>query len=62
MPQNESEMNKRRMVRLSNEAAGQLTRECLQTALIRLLAEQEMDKISITGGRRFQNCFLFQLQ
>ena len=48
MPQNESEMNKRRMVRLSNEAAGQLTRECLQTALIRLLAEQEMDKISIT--------------
>lgn len=43
-----SELEKRNMTRLSNKAAGHLTRECLQTALIRLLSEKDMDKISIT--------------
>ena len=43
-----SEMEKRHQVRLSNKKASQLTQECLQTALIHLMAEKELDKISVT--------------
>lgn len=48
MSDERSEMAKRHMLRLSNEKASRLTRECLQTALIHLMAEKELDKISVT--------------
>ena len=48
MSDERSEMEKRHMLRLSNEKASRLTRECLQTALIHLMAEKELDKISVT--------------
>lgn len=43
-----SEMEKRSVVRLSNAKTNKLTRECLQTALIHLMAEKELDRISVT--------------
>lgn len=48
MADNRTEMEKRAVLRLSNEESNRITRECLQTALIILLSEKEMDKISIT--------------
>ena len=48
MSDERSEMEKRHMLRLSNEKASRLTREGLQTALIHLMAEKELDKISVT--------------
>ena len=48
MSDRKSEMEKRHVLRFSNEKANQLTRECLQTALIHLMAEKDLDKISIT--------------
>lgn len=48
MSKERTEMEKRNVLRLSNEKSNQLTRECLQIALIHLMAEKELDKISIT--------------
>ncbi len=43
-----SEMQKHNVLRLSNEESNRLTRECLQKALVRLLKEKSLEKISIT--------------
>lgn len=48
MPDERTEMEKRHVRRLSNEKASRLTRECLQTALIHLMAEKELDQITVT--------------
>ncbi len=44
----ETETRKRNILRYSNEESNRLTRECVETALIQLMKEQEFDKISIT--------------
>ncbi len=44
----QTEMEKHNVLRLSNQESNHLTRECLETALIRLLADKELEKISIT--------------
>ncbi|MGN1402827.1 MAG: TetR/AcrR family transcriptional regulator [Ruminococcus sp.] len=43
-----SEMQKRDVLRMSNEESNRLTRECLQTALIYLMHEKPFEKITIT--------------
>lgn len=43
-----TELEKRDIQRLSNEEANRLTRECIQEALIRLMAEKPFDRISVT--------------
>ncbi len=48
MSESITELERRRVVRLSNEKTNRLTRECLQTALIHLMAEKDLDKISVT--------------
>lgn len=48
MGESKNEMQKREILRLSNEESNRLTRECLQTALIYLMKEKPFDKISIT--------------
>ncbi|MCR5626242.1 MAG: TetR/AcrR family transcriptional regulator, partial [Lachnospiraceae bacterium] len=50
MPENlqKSEMEKHKVLRLSNQESNRLTRECLEIAMIRLLAEKDIEKISIT--------------
>lgn len=48
MSDNRTELEKRNVLRLSNEESNKITRECIQTALIHLLSEKDMDKISIT--------------
>lgn len=46
--QNKKETKKNETLRLSNQEANQITRECLQTALILLMSEKPFEKISIT--------------
>lgn len=48
MSEQKSELQKREVLRLSNEASNQLTRECLQTALLLLLEKKPLEKITIT--------------
>lgn len=48
MSDNRTELEKRNVLRLSNEESHRLTQECIQTAFISLLAEKEMDKITIS--------------
>ncbi len=43
-----TEMEKHNVLRLSNKKSNRITRECLETALLRLLTEKELGKISIT--------------
>lgn len=43
-----TELEKKEILRLSNEESNKLTKECLQTALIQLMNEKPFDKISIT--------------
>jgi len=43
-----TEMEKHKVLRLSNEESNKLTRECLKTAMLRLLAKMDIDKITIT--------------
>lgn len=43
-----TELAKREVLRMSNEASNKLTRECLQTALIYLMNEKPFEKITIT--------------
>ncbi len=41
-------MEKRNMLRLSNEESNRLTKECIQTALIRLMATKDLQKITVS--------------
>lgn len=43
-----TEMEKRDVLRLSNEESNKLTRECLQMALIYLMSEKPFEKITVT--------------
>lgn len=42
-----NEMQKRDMLRLSNEEAQKLSRECLETALLKLMGQKDYERISI---------------
>lgn len=48
MNTSKSELEKREILRMSNEESNKLTRECLQTALIYLMNEKPFEKITIT--------------
>lgn len=48
MNTSKSELQKREILRMSNEESNKLTRECLQTALIYLMNEKPFEKITIT--------------
>lgn len=48
-PLPETELKKRAVLRMSNAQSRQLTRECIQTALIYLMNEKPFDKITITS-------------
>lgn len=48
MPELITELEKRDILRMSNEASNKLTKECLQTALIYLLSEKPIEKITVT--------------
>lgn len=41
-------MQKRAVLRLSNESSNQLTRECLRTALMKLMEQKKFEQISVT--------------
>ncbi len=43
-----TELEKRKIKRMSNEESNQMTKECLQTALINLMATKPFNKITIT--------------
>lgn len=43
-----TELDKREILRLSNEESNKLTKECLQTALMQLMSEKAFEKITIT--------------
>ncbi|MCD8368048.1 MAG: TetR/AcrR family transcriptional regulator [Clostridiales bacterium] len=43
-----SELEKRNIQRLSGEESNRISRECLRTALMQLLSEEEFQKISVT--------------
>jgi len=45
----ETELKKRQVLRLSNEASHRLTKECICTALIFLMEKQPFEKITITS-------------
>lgn len=45
---NRNELQKREVLRLSNEESNRLTKECLQTALICLMGEKPFEKITVT--------------
>ena len=44
----ETELEKKEILRLSNMESNKITRECLQLALMKLMKEKDLDKISIT--------------
>jgi len=43
-----TELEKREILRLSNEESNKITRDCLRIALIKLMDKKDFDKISIT--------------
>lgn len=43
-----TELEKREILRLSNEESNKVTRECLRIAMIRLMGKKDFEKISIT--------------
>lgn len=43
-----TELEKRDILRMSNKESNQITRECLQTALIFLMSQKPFDKITVT--------------
>ncbi len=43
-----NELQKRDMLRLSNEETNRITKECIHSALVHLMGEKPFDKISIT--------------
>lgn len=48
MSNSQSELEKRNVSRLSNAKANQLTKECLQTALLHLMEKKPLEQITIT--------------
>lgn len=48
MSDQQSELAKRDVLRMSNEESNKITKECLQTALIYLMNEKPFEKITIT--------------
>lgn len=48
MPESQTELEKRKVLRMSNEESNKLTKECLHTALIYLMSEKPFDKITIS--------------
>ena len=44
----QTELEKRDVLRLSNEETNLITRDCLRIAMIKLMGKKEFDKISIT--------------
>lgn len=48
MTKDTTELEKRKILRMSNEESNRLTRECLQTALVYLMSEKCFDKITVT--------------
>ena len=48
MPDHGTEMERRNALRLSNEEANRLTRECIEAALVLLMQDAEFSSISIT--------------
>ncbi|MCD8254013.1 MAG: TetR/AcrR family transcriptional regulator [Oscillospiraceae bacterium] len=48
MPNEQSELEKRQIHRPSSEEAKRISRECLQIAMLQLLSEKDLNKISIT--------------
>lgn len=44
----QTELAKRNILRLSNEESHRITRECIETALMQLMKENEFDKITVT--------------
>lgn len=48
MAEQNTEMSVKGVIRYSNEQAKRITRECIETALIQLLENKEMEKISIS--------------
>ncbi|MEA4891391.1 MAG: TetR/AcrR family transcriptional regulator [Peptococcaceae bacterium] len=48
MAEMNSEMKKREILRLSNKESNKLTRECIEAALILLMAEKDYSKITIS--------------
>lgn len=48
MPDERTELEKRNILRLSNEESNRITRECIQTAFINMLSERELDQISVS--------------
>lgn len=48
LPEQITELEKRNVLRLSNEESNRLTRECVETALMLLMQEKEYTDISIT--------------
>ena len=43
-----TELEKRNVLRLSNEESNRLTKECIQTALIHLMASEDISKITVS--------------
>lgn len=48
MMKEQTELQKRDVLRLSNEETNRITRECIQSALVVLMSEKPFDKITIT--------------
>ena len=44
----QTELEKKDILRLSNEEANRITRECLRIALMKLMSEKDFSKITIT--------------
>ena len=44
-----TELQKKEVLRMNNKESNQLTRECLQLALIHLMAEHPFEKITVSG-------------
>jgi len=45
----QTELEKREILRLSNEESNKITRECLRIAMIKLMDKKDFEKISITA-------------
>ena len=48
MLKEQTEMEKHKVLRLSNAESNRLTKECLETAMIKLLAGKTIDRITVT--------------
>ena len=48
MPNEMTELEKRNVLRLSNDESNKITKECIQTALIHLMATEDIQKITVS--------------